>query len=298
MLDQINTLDPNSLTALKRMSKDNSPAAIRSAAQQFEALFLQNMLKSMRDATVTSDATGSETTRFYQGLYDQQLAAMMAQRGGIGLADMMEKQMGAQAAAAQNAAATSTTTAANVPLSLDAARAAAAHAASGDKVPTTPQAFVDATWPQAAKAAQSLGVPAHFLIAQAALETGWGKSQIRNKDGTPSYNLFNIKAGSNWTGKVVEARTVEYENGQRKVRVERFRAYDSYEQAFQDYADLVGNSPRYAKVAGKTDGHAFARALQEGGYATDPSYADKLARVINGNALRQRLMASAASARG
>ncbi|MFT4173901.1 MAG: flagellar assembly peptidoglycan hydrolase FlgJ [Rhodocyclaceae bacterium] len=310
MLDQINSLDPNSFANLKRLSKDNSPEAIKGAAQQFEALFLQNMLKSMRDATPDNDPMSSEATKFYRGMYDQQLATMMSQRGGVGLADMMVKQMSLQGVAPDSVVNEST---GGIPLSLDAARAYSqrngaqgaginagktvnAPGAASNKVPSTPQSFVDQTWPQAEKAAKALGVPAHFLVGQAALETGWGKSQIRAADGTPSYNLFNIKAGSSWTGKVVEARTVEYENGQRTVRVERFRAYDSYDEAFQDYAKLIGQSPRYANVNGKTDAAGFARALQAGGYATDPSYADKLTRVINGNALRQRLLASAASA--
>jgi peptidoglycan hydrolase FlgJ len=310
MLDQINSLDPNSFANLKRLSKDNSPDAIKGAAQQFEALFLQSMLKSMRDATPDNDPMSSEATKFYQGMYDQQLATMMSQRGGIGLADMMVKQMSRQGVSPDSV----TDSVGGIPLSLEGARAYsqgkagqgagvaagstvnAPRTTTSNKAPSNAQEFVDQTWPQAEKAARSLGVPAHFLVGQAALETGWGKSQIRAQDGTPSYNLFNIKAGSSWTGKVVEARTVEYENGQRKVRVERFRAYDSYDEAFQDYANLISQSPRYANVNGKTDAAGFARALQSGGYATDPSYADKLTRVINGNALRQRLLASTASA--
>jgi flagellar protein FlgJ len=136
-------------------------------------------------------------------------------------------------------------------------------------------------------------VPPHFLVGQAALETGWGKSQISKADGSPSYNLFNIKAGQGWAGEVAEASTTEYENGKAVSRVERFRAYGSYAEAFADSARVVGSSPRYAEVRGQTEANAFAGALQKAGYATDPAYAAKLTRVINGQSLRLGMQASA-----
>lgn len=299
MIDQINTLDPRSLNGLKLAARDNSPEAVKAAAKQFEAMFLQIVLKTMREAAPSDSMMDSDATRFYQGLYDQQLAGVMAQRGGVGLAAALERQMlgianpvppsydlkpGVQTPGAlpQSGAAT------------DATAQVAQQPASGTvPSPSNDQrSFVEKLWPQAQEAARQLGVPPHFLVAQAALETGWGKGEIRAANGQPSYNLFNIKATKDWTGPTVDTVTTEYVNGVAQTSVERFRAYGSYAESFQDFVRLMQSSPRYAKVAGNTDASSFARALQSGGYATDPAYADKLTRVINGNTLRQSLIAS------
>ncbi|MDB5799295.1 MAG: flgJ [Rhodocyclales bacterium] len=303
MLDQINTLDASALSALKRSAHENSPEAIKATAKQFEGLFLQLVLKSMRDTVPKDGMLDSDSTRFYESMGDQQLAAVLAQRGGVGLAASLERQLMQQAGLSPAAPGQMTlpplpgavvpkaalptppanTLPANVPPVSN-----AATSSSGD-----PQRFVDVLWPQATEAAQTLGVPPHFLVGQAALETGWGKSELRTADGRPTYNLFNIKAGKSWSGATVDAQTTEYENGAAQSRTERFRAYGSYAEAFQDYARLMQQSPRYAAVAGQGEASGFAKALQSGGYATDPSYADKLTRVINGNTLRQSLLASA-----
>jgi flagellar protein FlgJ len=113
---------------------------------------------------------------------------------------------------------------------------------------------------------------------------------MRQADGSPSYNLFGIKAGKQWSGATVDATTTEYVNGQPQKVVERFRAYGSYEEAFQDYANLLRNNPRYSNVIGSQDGTEFAQRLQQAGYATDPMYADKLSRIINGPTLKQALI--------
>ena len=136
-------------------------------------------------------------------------------------------------------------------------------------------------WPHAQAASQTTGIPARFLIAQAALETGWGKSEPKLADGQPSYNLFGIKAGSSWRGRVAEATTTEYVGGVAQQKVERFRAYGSYAEAFQDYAALIAGNPRYAQVVGSQDAASFAQGLARAGYATDPNYAQKLSKVIN-----------------
>jgi flagellar protein FlgJ len=133
-------------------------------------------------------------------------------------------------------------------------------------------------------------VPAHFLVAHAALESGWGQHEIRNPDGSTTYNLFGIKAGRSWQGATSEARTTEYVAGSAQSQRERFRAYGSYAEAFADYAGLLANNPRFSGVLGQQDGTGFARSLQQAGYATDPMYADKLARIINGNTLRQAMI--------
>lgn len=287
MVNQLNALDPNALSGLKLQANDRSPEANKAVAKQFEALFLQQMLKGMRQAMASEDGPfDSETTRFYQGMYDQQLASVMAQNGGIGLAKYIERQLNGEAGlhvptydlpgAPGNASS----------LSVPQGSTGSAGFPGGST------GFVAQVWSQAQAAADSLGVPPHFLVAQAALETGWGKSVIQCADGRSSYNLFNIKAGKNWTGKTVEARTTEYENGQPVTRMERFRVYDSYAESFSDYASLIGKSSRYTAARGQKDAASFARALQSGGYATDPGYADKLTRIINGRTLRQGMLAS------
>jgi len=288
---QANIFDTSGLSELKRLSTQNSPEANKAIAQQFEALFTQMILKSMRSSLPGNGMGDNENTQFYQGLQDQQLALVLSKHGGMGLSGALERMLNGETsirpstydfpgdAAASHSSATAAV----------ASTASAAPAVQGGNA----QGFVAQLWPQAQEAARNLGVPPHFLVGQAALETGWGKSQLKKADGSPTYNLFNIKAGRGWKGDSVEVATTEYENGKPVTRRERFRVYNSYSEAFSDYAKLIGNSPRYANVVGKTDAHQFAQALQNAGYATDPAYASKLARVINGNSMRQGMLASA-----
>ncbi|WP_374486218.1 flagellar assembly peptidoglycan hydrolase FlgJ [Zoogloea sp.] len=316
---QINALDPNALSGLKRLSKDNSPEAIKEASRQFEALFVQQVMKSMRDATPKGGMFDSEETRMYQSLLDQQMSMQLSARGrGFGLAKVIERQMSqgrepvslpdgpvplepsirrsfdmalpppAKDGGSGNAAANSAVT-------LPAAGVVGGTAPQLSDMASSSRAraFVDKVWPQAVEASKATGIPARFLVAQAALETGWGKHELKNADGTPSYNLFNIKAGRNWAGGTVNTSTTEHRNGQPTAESARFRAYASYEESFRDYARLIAGNPRYAAVVGQTDATRFARGLQEAGYATDPQYANKLARIINGNTLRVALGAGA-----
>ena len=292
--EQASIFDTRALAELQRQAKQKSPEANKAIAQQFEALFTQMILKSMRQTLSGDSLTDSDATRFYQGLQDQQMGLVLSKQGGFGLAASLERLMNGQGAAGQP------TRYEFSPPTGNPASAGQTSALPRSPAPATPtvsgssaQSFVQQVWPQALDAARSLGLPPHFLVGQAALETGWGKSQIRKDDGSPSYNLFNIKAGSNWRGEVAEATTTEYENGKAVSRVERFRAYGSYAEAFADYAKLLGNSPRYAEVRGQTDANTFAGALQKAGYATDPAYAAKLTRVINGSSLRVGMLASA-----
>lgn len=344
---QINALDPNSLSGLRRVSKDGSPAATKEAAKQFEALLLQQVLKSMRDATPKGGMFDSDESRMYQSLLDQQLAMQLATRsGGIGLAKVIERQLGGNNGAAVTppeggvaldasirqgfdaatapvgtrpaasgslaapganllplgsatssaiqSAAQSANRAAKSAAAAPAAGAASGVAASFPNLPAGagPRAFVEKVWPQAVEASRATGIPARFLVAQAALETGWGKYELKNADGSPSHNLFNIKAGKRWAGDTVSTATTEYSNGVATRENARFRSYGSYADSFRDYARLIGTNPRYAAVVGQDDATAFARGLQAAGYATDPNYADKLARIINGNTLRTALAAS------
>ena len=161
--------------------------------------------------------------------------------------------------------------------------AAPAPTGKATRPPTGSQAdFVRKHSDIASKVEQSSGIPASYMLGQAGHETGWGKFEIKQKGGAPSFNLFGIKAGAGWTGKVAEVTTTEYVNGVAQKKIAKFRAYDSYEDSFKDYASMISESPRYAKAKAQTgSAYAFASGLQKAGYATDPEYAAKLSRAIN-----------------
>jgi flagellar protein FlgJ len=328
---QLNAIDPTSFGDLKRLARDGrSPEALRAAANQFEALFLQMVLKSMRDAVPANGLFDNDQTRLFQSLQDQQLAMNLAQGRGVGLADVIYRQLGGKvagdaselpeqgadrqtvfdmstvtrytaipavprraaaevvAAAAALAGPTRATEPAPVPATVSSGVRGGQHD-DARSIPERVRAFVERTWEHAREASRATGIPAHFMIAQAALETGWGRAQLRSTDGAPTYNLFNIKAGPNWKGPVVELPVTEYANGRAYTENARFRVYGSYAEAFRDYASLLRNSPRYAGVLGQRDAAGFAQELQRAGYATDPHYADKLTRIIEGATLRNAL---------
>jgi peptidoglycan hydrolase FlgJ len=292
--------DSQSLDALKMQAGSNSRAAIKETAKQFESLFMRELVKSMRDATASMksgmlDNPGSDLGT---DLLDQQLAVSMSGRPG-GLSTLIEqqllRQMGATDNTAENASVpTLSRFQSTVPSPPDFNHQPANDQAptASDKTlpavhikraPTATQAdFVNQHSDVASRVERSTGIPASFMLGQAGHETGWGRHQIKVKGGAPSYNLFGIKAGGSWTGKVAEVTTTEYENGVAKKITAKFRAYDSYEDSFRDYARLISDSPRYAKArAQTTSAQAFASGLQKAGYATDPEYASKLSRAIN-----------------
>ncbi|MGB0126964.1 MAG: flagellar assembly peptidoglycan hydrolase FlgJ [Rhodocyclaceae bacterium] len=304
------------MDALKRQARDDPKAGLKQAAQQFEGVFLQMVLKSMREATPKDGLFDSDQTRMFQDMFDQQLAQTLSARGATGLASIIEKQLAKTLPASDTAASQSDSTSslgAAAPDSrfrLDTLRGAGKHLVGDGKLAAAIAApsqstasatdtakgggdgargFVGRVWPHALEASRATGIPAHFIVGQAALESGWGKGEIRQADGTPSHNLFNIKAGKSWTGKTVDVATTEYVGGVARKQVERFRAYGSYSEALNDYARLLTSNSRYAGVLGQQDSSAFARALQQAGYATDPMYADKLVRVIGSETLRQGL---------
>ncbi len=289
-------IDVNSLAQTKRLAKEDSRAAMKNAAQQFEAVFLQMVLKAMRDASPKEGMFDNEQSRMFQSMLDQQLAQTMSARGSTGLAALIERQLSRglspQApgvAAADGTPPPSAPPQAAAPMAAPpgpSVRQAPAVPADAAAVPAPAREFVNRLWSHAGEASRTTGIPAHFMIAQAALETGWGRSELRFSDGTPTYNLFGIKAGRNWQGAVAEATTTEYVNGVAQKTVERFRAYSSYAEAFRDYASLLTSNPRYAAVLNQQDAAGFARGLQRAGYATDPMYAAKLERIIGGQTLR------------
>ena len=307
--------DVQSANDLRTQFQKDPKEGLKAAAQQFETLFLQMVLKSMRDATPQDGLLNSDQSRFYTGLLDQQMAQNMSSAGnGVGFAKLIEQQLGrhigtpeGQAAllAPANAAGNSLPLAAsdgrhlqhrpvlgNLPTSASYAAPSAVmlRNINAENSAPTSQEFVTRVWPHAVEASRSTGIPPQFLVGHSALESGWGRSEIRKADGTSSFNLFGTKAGKNWSGATVDATTTEYVDGQPQQVVERFRAYASYAEAFQDYANLLRNNSRYSGVIGSQDGTEFARRLQQAGYATDPMYADKLSRIINGPTLRQALI--------
>ena len=266
-------LDTQSLEQLRAQARHSPDQALKAAAQQFESVFLNMMLKSMREATPQEGMFDSEQTRMFTGMLDQQLAQNMASRG-VGLADIMVRQLRGQMAEAgesgQGIGASS---------SIGALPSAYSENAQQD--------FVSRMLPYAVQASQTSGIPRQLMLGQAALESGWGKREIRMADGGNSFNLFGIKASGDWNGKVAEVMTTEYKNGVAHKQIEKFRAYSSYAEAFQDYADLISGNPRYAGVMQRRGNiPGMVQALQDAGYATDPQYAEKLARVMGQMALK------------
>ncbi|MDD2913801.1 MAG: flagellar assembly peptidoglycan hydrolase FlgJ [Gallionella sp.] len=266
-------LDAQSLERLRAQAKQSPDQALKAAAQQFESVFLNMMLKSMREATPQDGMLDSEQTKMFTGMLDQQLAQSMASRG-VGLADIMVKQLSRGQLTdgkGQNIAPQSAIT--------DTRSAIAALPSAYNE--NTQQDFVNRMMPHAMQASQTTGVPPQLMLGQAALESGWGKREIRMADGSSSYNLFGIKANADWNGKVAEVMTTEYKNGVPSKQVEKFRAYSSYADAFKDYASMLSNNPRYANVLQQGGNAAgMAQALQKAGYATDPKYAEKLVSVM------------------
>ncbi len=271
--------DANSLNNLKYAARDNSPESIKAAAVQFEALMINMMLKSMRDATPKEGMFDSEQSRTFVSMLDQQLSQQIASRG-TGLADMLARQLQIkQSSVTPEQLDSLAPTQRNMPL---ATSPTANTAFQSPSVPQNAREFVQQMSQHAEAASQDSGIPANLMLGQAALETGWGKRQITGTDGTASNNLFGIKATSSWKGKTVEALTTEYINGVPQKRIEKFRAYDSYADSFRDFANMMRNNPRYDNVMSNTGSTAgYAQAMQDAGYATDPQYASKLQRVIN-----------------
>lgn len=298
-------LDTKTASDLRLKLKQDPQAGLKQAAQQFEGMLLQMMLKSMRDATPQDSLMDSDQTRFFTSVLDQQLAQNLSSQGKLGFAKLIEQQLGRnmvpgtgdavsaslgqlQQALAERRAASSAASLAGGAERVRSAPGSAIDSFSGSSA--SGRDFVNRVWPHAVEAAKSLGVPPHFLVAHSALESGWGRSEIRAPDGSPTYNVFGVKAGRSWQGASVEVQTTEYVDGVAQSAREKFRVYGSYGEAFQDYANLLRGSSRFSGVLGQQDGTQFARSLQQSGYATDPLYADKLGRIISGTTLRQALV--------
>lgn len=276
--------DQRSLDALRSEAARNPRGAARQAAVQFESLFTQMVLKSMRDATPRTEASPSGDT--FTAMLDARFSQQLAGRPG-GLAQILEKQLTRHM---RNLPEPSPE---NLPPALSGPVPGAAPAAVA---PVSPKgraaAFLEKMLPHAREAERQTGVPASFILGQAALESGWGKGEIRNSDGSNSFNLFGIKATRGWRGATTQVTTTEFEGSQAVRQKAAFRSYGSYTEAFADYARMLAGSPRYAGVVrNATTAEAFAGGMQRAGYATDPQYAAKLARTIQHAQAIQRALA-------
>lgn len=285
--------DLSSLSGLRaRANGGDKQGALKAAAKQFEAIFLNMMLKQMRESSFGDPLFDSSASETYRSMFDQQLSLNLSESGSLGIAKLIERQLGVK----------SSTTAANsnpfkpfslvppvinrdiepvknLPINRSTSAAKQAVFASSED-------FVATIWPYAEKAAQELGIPAETLVSQAALETGWGQHMISHADGRPSYNLFGIKADQRWEGGRVSVPTTEYRDGVVQKERANFRAYDSLQQGFADYVEFLKGSPRYTEAL-NSQGSArdYLNNLQQAGYATDPAYANKIQDIMQGETL-------------
>ncbi|QMB06717.1 flagellar assembly peptidoglycan hydrolase FlgJ [Citrobacter freundii] len=281
--------DAQSLNELKARAGQDPAANLRPVARQVEGMFVQMMLKSMREALPKDGVFSSDSTRLYTSMYDQQIAQQMTAGKGLGLAEMMVKQMTeGQGTPADDAPqvpmkfSLETVTSYQNQALTQMVRKALPKAAEGNDEPLSGDSkdFLAQLSLPAKLASQQSGVPHHLILAQAALESGWGQRQIRRENGEPSFNIFGVKASGSWKGPTTEITTTEYENGEAKKVKARFRVYSSYLEALSDYVGLISRNPRYAAVTGAATAEQGAQALQNAGYATDPHYARKLTSMI------------------
>jgi len=323
--------DFNGLAKLKKQAKSDSPEALKEVAKQFESIFLNNVLKSMREAKLADGAMDSDQTKFYNEMYDQQLAVHLSGSPGVGLADLIVKQLSPEKSKNEKqdiedylnkSPGMSSGSAVNRQASGKAGGSTAGFEDSQVKVAPymhdrsplnqmtefpfnsesmqtmdalkadqaspiqSADEFVRRLHPYAEQAAKELGVEPKVILAQAALESGWGRSTIKNSNGSNSFNLFNIKADKSWQGKQAQVTTLEFDQGIPKKVNAGFRSYDSFKESFKDYVDFIKSNPRYGdalKKAGSAE--QYMHELQQAGYATDPKYADKVMSIYQGNTM-------------
>jgi peptidoglycan hydrolase FlgJ len=308
--------DFSTLTALKTKAQKDPDGALKEVAQQFESIFINMLLKNMRSTNeaIGSDLFSSAQTKQYQEMMDSQMSQSLAKSGGIGLSEALIRQYQTQQQgriSSPEAKGRGDTDFLNQVAKQDLVRIQAlAHRASAEFIQAaqqevekaqdssvdnlvaapsalsvvfdSPEQFVEHLWPHAQRVAEKLGVNPKAVLAQAALETGWGKYPIAKEDGAASFNLFGIKADNRWQGDRAVVNTLEFRDGVAKREKAAFRAYDSFSQSFEDYADFLSSSERYkdALQAGD-DVSMFAASLQKGGYATDPKYSEKIDNILS-----------------
>ncbi|MEP3855482.1 MAG: flagellar assembly peptidoglycan hydrolase FlgJ [Porticoccus sp.] len=291
-------MDIQGLASLRSQARQAPGAAISEVAGQFESLFVQMMLKSMRDATVDGGLFDSTQLDTYQQMFDQQVSLELSQQGGIGLAEILVTQLGggAQSETVIEEAGSAPPLVSLerpplrvqrdvpglIPPATERQSVVRADSATGqDDLAASPEAFIEAVWDDAVAAAGELGLDPAVLVAQSALETGWGKKVIQAADGSSSFNLFGIKVGNGWRGDSSTVNTMEFRDGLAALEKAAFRVYDSLSTAFKDYVSFLKNNPRYQGALEKvSDSKAFLTELQQAGYATDPKYAEKILGIL------------------
>lgn len=331
--------DFRGLSSLRAQAREGAPQALTVAAKQFEAYLVQQLLRASREANPEGGVIGDQSGGLYEDMFDKQIALTVTEGRGLGVADLLVRQLepsagGQPTATALRPASDRASAAVSPPAASSLARtpkptasvresvealpaadgkpqgvasglpltelfSTIGAAESGQAVPEGPTPvrfskaadFVRAVMPHAQRVAGELGVDPRLLVAQAALETGWGRSIIRNADGTSSHNLFNIKAHRSWDGPVATVSTREYLGGAATTVRAAFRSYDSFESSFRDYVDFLRANPRYRQALTQThDPASFARSLQAAGYATDPGYANKILRIFGDERLTSAMV--------
>lgn len=329
--------DFNGLNKLKGQARKESPEALKEVAKQFESIFLNNVLKSMREAKLADGAMDNDQSKFYNDMYDQQLAVHLSGSPGVGLADLIVKQLSHDKPKNEKQ---DTEDSLNRSGGLSRSGSEQAHAINRQNSPfvkggaggitegqakvtayaqdrspldqmaefpfdsamlpmrglkddhTQPiqsaEEFVKRLHPLAVQAARELGVEPKVILAQAALESGWGRSTIKNGNGDNTFNLFNIKADKAWQGKQAQVATLEFDQGVAKKVNAGFRSYDSFQESFRDYVDFIKTNPRYGDALKKAgNAEQYMHELQRAGYATDPKYADKVMSIYQGNTMAE-----------
>jgi flagellar protein FlgJ len=326
--------DFSGLAKLKVQAKQDSPEALKEVAKQFESIFLNNVLKSMREAKLADGVMDNDQSKFYNEMYDQQLALQLSKSPGVGLADLIVKQLGHdktkdgkqdaedllnrssglsrggshQVQAANQAVAKAGSSAVGfndgsvkiMPYTQDRSPLDEMTEFGGNNLPgqddglkgssgqpiQSAEEFVRRLHPYAEQAARELGVEPKVLLAQAALESGWGRSVIKNGNGDNTFNLFNIKADKSWQGKQVQVAALEFDQGIPRKVSSGFRSYDSFKESFKDYVDFIKSNPRYGEALKKAgNAEQYMHELQRAGYATDPRYANKVMSIYQGNTM-------------
>ena len=297
--------DFQDLASLRSQAAGKPAEATAEVAAQFEALFVQMMVKSMREATIEGGLFESNQMDFYQGMFDQQVSLHLSRQGALGLSDILTRQLDGEIEQSERTAETevprpeaflaTTRSALAAVAPITAAPAVAPTYATSsqrateqaDFAPDSPEAYIREVWNHAVQAGQRIGLDPNVLVAQSALETGWGRKVIQAADGRSSFNLFGIKAGGQWAGETASVNTVEYRDGLASIERASFRVYDSVAASFEDYVDFLSANPRYQSALEKAaDGREFVRELQGAGYATDPEYADKIISILDTESYR------------
>lgn len=298
--------DFSGLNEMRAQARVDPQASLKKVAKQFEGIFIQMMMKSMRDASMGDAIFDSDQSKLYRDMFDKQIALDMANSRGIGIADSLVRQLGTKNTDQMEPESVNASLfqpkkmirhgkmlpTRAVEQKTDAIEKSAINdlsklELSKVKVRTektqfnSPEEFTDYILPYAEKAAKELGISPLVLVSQAALETGWGNAITRHQDGSSSYNLFNIKADKRWGGDQVGKSTLEYENGIAKYEKASFRSYDSYSDSFDDYVDFLRTNNRYSDaLRNQGDDHLYIKDLHKAGYATDPNYANKIIDIL------------------